>query len=191
MTAYTCNNNLKLPDPSLYQLGDTMTDRFGAKFILTTIGWTQNSETIPVQSAVAVLCPADTTEDILVSIPLQALSGNGSLCLYTQWSFTNNANVKTLRVRLGGIAGAQYGMLAAASNVGASIITNISNRGVQNSQVGYSMGVFDSGVSHGTGKVVSSVDMSVAGQTLLITAQKATAGDVITLENYQLEWLPA
>jgi hypothetical protein len=187
-----------LPDVTKYKLGDTVTDPSGNRYIAAATGWDLCTTQVLAQSGVAINTPADTNEDILVAIPLPVMQPTGSLCLYTQWSATNNANAKTARLRLGtGTATAMgtttpYGFLAMASNVGASIITSICNRGVQNSQVGYSMGAYDSGVSHSSGKVTSTVDLSVAGANFLyITGQKATAGDTLTLENYQLEWLPA
>jgi len=61
-------------------------------------------------SGVAVACPADTTEDILATIPLpgEIMGPNGIIFLESFWSYTNSANNKTLRARLGGAAGTQF-----------------------------------------------------------------------------------
>jgi hypothetical protein len=68
-------------------------------------------------SAVAVSGAADTNENILatITIPAGAMGLNGILRVYADYTVTNNANAKTLRVRLSGIGGTVLDSKNAAS----------------------------------------------------------------------------
>lgn len=142
------------------------------------------------QSAVAVSCPVDATEDILatINVPAGLLGPNGLLRVSYLASFTNNANVKTWRVRLGGIGGTGLKTIALANNTTYQDSLWLANRGAANSQV--------SGISTGStfsigsnGVITAAIDTSLA-TTLVITGQKATAGDTLTLESYLVEAFP-
>ena len=66
------------------------------------------SQVILAQSAVTVSAPSDTNEDTLATINVPALGPNARIQIYTMWSFTNNANNKTTRVRFNGGTGTIY-----------------------------------------------------------------------------------
>lgn len=140
-------------------------------------------------SAVAVSGAADTNENILATINLAAgaLGLNGILRITIHWLYTSSANNKTFRTRLGGISGTAYGSLT----VGAGVLSlrqqvQIGNRGAANSQEG------TDGAGGGWGttlsNITSAIDTAVA-QTVVLTGQKASAGDTLTLESYLAELL--
>jgi hypothetical protein len=139
-------------------------------------------------SAVAVSCPADTTEDILatINIPAGAMGLNGILRIEWIISHTNSANNKTLRTRLGGIGGTVFASFVNTTTGGHRDNRQIANRGAANSQVCWSLGntPFPGAVTNPT--TTGAIDTSVA-QTLVITGQKATAGETLTLEDYLVE----
>jgi hypothetical protein len=144
------------------------------------------------QSAVAVPVPADITEDTLatITVPANAMGANGVLRITTHWNITNNANVKTPRIRFSGGAGTIYSTATFASQSDAIIRGNIANRGTTNSQVGLLETIFSSGGSAVNGRTVSAVDTTVS-TTIVITGQKAVAGDTLTLESYLVELIPS
>jgi hypothetical protein len=140
------------------------------------------------QSSVAIVAPADTTEDVLVTIniPANYLGNNSRLKVYTSWTCTNNGNVKTVRVRLGGTAGTDYlnGVLTSlAGGFGESEITetgaNLSQQGAGYLMVGTPAIQFRA-------QQTGTLDITAA-QTLVITSQKANAGDTLTLVSYRVE----
>lgn len=140
-------------------------------------------------SAVAVSGPADTNENILATITIQAgaMGLNGILRVTTCFSFTNSANTKAGRIRLGGIGGTAFlSQTGWTTQLGLEHITTIYNRGATNSQVGGGIGVADSGPVAGQTRVTGTIDTSAA-TTLVITGQKGLAGDTLTLESYLVE----
>jgi hypothetical protein len=156
-----------------YALGPAEASQFGVRVVQ--------------QSGVAVSGAADTNENILATIPIPAglMGVNGSLRVTTIWSVTNNANAKTARVRLGGIGGTAFWTVALASVLSGKGLCVVMNRGAQNSQVAADpnvIGLATSAVAVTTG----AIDTSVA-QDLVITGQKATGGDTMTLEAYCVE----
>jgi hypothetical protein len=152
---------------------------------------------IPVllaQSWVAVSAPADTTEDTLatIAIPAGTFGSNGCLRILTFWTVTNNVNVKTARLRFSGASGTQYTNINLASNATFQCMTIIANRGATNSQVGSGSGQPVGGFgTTGAANVTTSAVDTTAATTLVITAQKATAGDTMTLEGYLVEYIKA
>lgn len=139
---------------------------------------------ILAKSGAAVSVPADTTEDTLatINIAANAMGANGRLRITTYWTETNNGNVKTTRIKFGGT---NHCSLASVSIAQRGMLATITNRNATNSQWG--IGTFT-----GTGGladqayVTSAVD-TTSGVTLLITGQKASAGDTLTLESYLVE----
>lgn len=150
-----------------------------------------NFPIILAASAVAVSCPVDTSEDILANIPIpaNALGPNGVLRITTAWSFTNNANNKTLRVRFSGIGGTAYLSAVKTVEVGVDVFQVIANRGVTNSQHGHGIQGNSTGSISVNGNISSAVD-TTAATNLVITGQKATGTDVLTLESYLIELIP-
>lgn len=135
------------------------------------------------KSGVAVIAPNDLLENVLATINVPALHPNDQLRLYVLATCTNNANVKTIRARLGGIGGVAYEAVNMANNVSLSFVTEIVNRNAVNSQIGPPTVGYGLSVNP---PVTSAVDTSVP-QTIVLTAQKAVAGDVMVLECFLCE----
>lgn len=141
-------------------------------------------------SAEAVTAPAsDTNENILatITIPAGAMGPNGILRLTTRWTATNNANAKTLRHRFSGISGTVVHSTGSGSYAARRIIVEIANRNSESSQIGGLAGQDGFG-SSGSTWATSTVDTTSA-QTIVVTAQKATGTDTVTLEGYVCEIL--
>jgi predicted amino acid dehydrogenase len=139
----------------------------------------------------AVACPVDTTEDILatIAIPAELMGLNGILAIESFWTATNNANVKTVRMRLGGIAGTQFMTIAMTSQANLRDRRMILNRASQAVQIGFDAASNLFGLGAGAA-VVGAINTAV-DQTLVLTGQKATAGDTLQLEYFTCElWRP-
>lgn len=136
-------------------------------------------------SAVPVATPAATGENVLatIKIPGGMIGLNGRVILDMLWSMTNNANVKTGRVRLGGLAGSILSASTLTSFLAARTFSLFYNRNALNSQIGFGGG---SGVgTTGGANFTSAIDTSV-DQDLVITGAKALAGDSMVLEAYSV-----
>lgn len=145
--------------------------------------------TLLAASAVAASITGTLTETALatIAVPPGAMGLNGGLQVWTTWTVTNSANNKTLRVRLGGIAGAQYMANVLTTSTSFNDIRRIRNRNSASSQVGGpASGTFGAA---GAAVVTSSLD-TAAAQDISITAQLASAGETITLESYEVWLLP-
>lgn len=145
------------------------------------------------KSGTVASCPADTTEDTLATIAVGAntLGTNGWMRITTNWSFTNNGNNKTLRVRYSGAAGTQYLGTTLTTQQYTMVQTIIANAGATNSQRGNSQTITFAGVTGTTAATAqtSAVD-TTASTTIVITGQKGSAGDALTLESYLVEVFP-
>lgn len=135
----------------------------------------------------AVACPVDTTEDILATIPIPngLMDLNGILIIESFWTATNNANVKTARMRLGGIAGTQFMTIAMTSQANLRDRRIIMNRGNAAIQIGFDAASNLFGLGAGAA-VVGAINTGI-DQTLVLTGQKATAGDTLQLEYCNVE----
>lgn len=142
------------------------------------------------QSAVAVTAPANTNETVLetITVPGGVMGPNGSIRITSIWSFTNNINAKTPRLRIGGAGGTVVWAPSAASIAVLTGHRYIFNRGVQGSQVAGPIDVNGYGTS--TGALVTAVIDTSQSFDLVLSGQKATAGDTLTLEGYSVEVLP-
>lgn len=142
---------------------------------------------VRAQSAVAVPHTGTTNETTLatIAIPAGAMGVSGALRVITVWSYTNSANNKTFRARLGGSTFATAVVTTTASS---SSLWEVWNRNAANSQVSNGSGAGAGLGASGNATVTLAVDTSVA-QNLTITAQLASAGETITLEAYTVEIL--
>lgn len=139
-------------------------------------------------SSSAVSGGADTNENILatITIPAGAMGLNGIIRVYSLWTYTNSANNKTLRVRLGGIGGTTYLSVVPTTTAAFSTLTVIGNRNSASSQVGVADAAANVFSATTDAVTTSSVDTSAA-TTIVITGQKASAGETLTLEQYLAE----
>ena len=140
---------------------------------------------VVASSAVAQTTTGGTTEVGLATVTLPVLGPNDRIEITTHWTLTNNANAKTLRLRLGGASGTPFFGFNAASM--ASFIDRlhyIQNRGATNSQVGAPLSQTNPNGSNAAS--IGTVDTSVA-QDLVISAQLGVGTDTVTLESYIVE----
>jgi hypothetical protein len=140
------------------------------------------------QSSVAITAPTDTTEDILATVNIDPsyMGFNSRLRIWTYWTCTNNANVKTVRVRHGGISGTAYysGVLTSLANgIGYCEITA---QGANLLQQGWGVTYVATPAIQFNAQSTGTLDLTAA-QTLVITSQKATGADVLTLVSYSVE----
>ena len=143
-------------------------------------------------SAVAVSHTGNTNETVLATIPIPAgaIGPNGVLRVTSQWSYTNSANNKTLKVRLGGISGSiffdtQQTTTAAYVDMG-RLIHNVNSAAAQKSRGASVTGAGSTGTAH----ITRTVDTTVA-LDLVLTGQVANTGETVTLESYVVEILSA
>jgi hypothetical protein len=138
------------------------------------------------RSGAAVTSPLDTVENVMatITIPANAMGPNGFIRVTTQWSATNNANVKTLRVRHSGASGNIYSSINIASTLTYTALAFIINRNSASSQIGGNPLVSIAG--GGTAPTTGSVD-TTAATTIVISAQKVTGTDAMVLEWYVVE----
>jgi hypothetical protein len=148
-----------------------------------------NGPRLLAASAVAASVTGTVNETALatVTIPGGAMGLNGGLHIHTTWSHTNSVNNKTLRARLGGIAGTQYMTQVATTTASLSDFRRVRNRNSASSQVGATGAASVPYGATGAAIVTSAVDMS-ASVDLVLSGQLASAGETITLENYEV-WL--
>ena len=141
-------------------------------------------------SASAVSGSADTNENILATINLAAgiMGPNGIVRISHRWTVTASANAKTARIRFGGIGGTSYQATAfGASDVTLNYLTIIQNRNSQSSQIGTVGGQGGGGYGLSTGAFATGAIDTSAATTIVITGQKASAGETMTLESYIAE----
>ena len=136
------------------------------------------------QSAVPVSAPADTAENILATINIPALNANDFIDLDFHISLTNNANLKTIRVRMDGIGGTIYATLNVASRLDFFFKFHMGNRNATNNQFAWYYGYSVSGGGVIELSSTGAVETNTGAVTLVITGQKATAGDTFTLDSY-------
>lgn len=146
---------------------------------LTALG--QGCPYVLQASAVAVPLTGGTVETVLATIPIPsgAMGLNGSLRVTLLSTATNNANNKTLRVRLGGLAGTVFFTNILTVAISARSILGIYNRNSAASQVSDSAGA--------AGALPTGVINTAVAQDLVITGQLANGADTTTLEAYIVE----
>lgn len=152
-----------------------------------------NAASVLYSSAVAVAAPADLVENALatITVPAGAIGPNGQIRIRALISYTNNANSKTLRIRLGGIAGTVLATEAGVTTqLSSEFIGAIANRNAANSQIGRVDAFRGTGAATVYPIVTSAVDTAVS-TTIVITGEKTVATDAITLESVLVEVIHA
>lgn len=141
------------------------------------------------QSGAAASITGTVAETTLatVAIPANAMGAAGALRISALWSTTNNANNKTLSIRLGGTV---ISAPVIASQASFSEIITLRNRGVANSQVTTPSAATGGGVGVSTSAVTTTAIDTTASLALTLTATLANTGDTATLESYSVELLP-
>lgn len=151
---------------------------------VTTSGTQSGVQTALVWYGTAVVAVANTAVTLAsVTVPGWSVGTGGEIELDALFSMTNSANAKNLNMTFGGSA---IFTLAAANVASVSVQKNIVNRG--GSQI-VSNAVGATGHGASTGAVVTlSVNTNV-DQTFAITAQPATANELVQLEYYNMHIL--
>jgi hypothetical protein len=138
-------------------------------------------------SAVAVSVTGTTNETALatVTIPAGAMGTNGGLRVIYNFSYTNNANSKTVRLKLGATT---LRTLARTTALFDSVSDTVRNRGATNSQF-VELLVYAGVGSISISKTTAAED-SLQQLTVAITGQLAAGTDTLTLESYEVWQLP-
>lgn len=141
-------------------------------------------------SGVAASITGTTDETALATITLAAgtMGRYDQLRIASSWTYTNSANNKNLRVRLGGISGTvcmNYTLTTTATLVDER---RISNRGSLSSQVvSASNGGQTGGFGSSTSTLAAPAVNTAVATTLVLTGQLANTGETITLESFLVE----
>ena len=143
---------------------------------------------ILAQSAVSVATTATTSEEVLatITIPANALGANGCIEIWTSWDYTNSANTKTLRIRAGGIAGTSLFSSSPTTTNTLMRPTHWMNVNATNSQKTSSSSGQGGSVGSSTGTLVTTAIDTTASVNIVITGQKASSGETLSLEFYQV-----
>lgn len=143
------------------------------------------------KSAVPVSSGNITSETVFasVSIAAGALGSNGQLRIHTNWAATNNANAKTIRARLGGISGVAFLSANVTSVAGCSAVTQIGQNNSVFAQVGSSHVITTGGYAIANSQGSTAAADTSAATSLVITGQKGTGTDTLTLQSYIVELL--
>lgn len=141
------------------------------------------------RSAVAASLTGSTSETALASItvPANAMGPNGVLRITSEWSYTNSANNKTLRARLGGLSGTVFDTIVPTTSAYQRRQAEIKNRNAANVQLGPPSAFAAGGWGTSTAAVVTGAVDTTSAQTLALTGQLASAGETITLQGYVVE----
>jgi hypothetical protein len=151
--------------------GGSITGQTGTPYILA-------------QSGTVATTPADTNENTLatITIPAGVLGASGRIELQAIWSVTSSGNAKTFRIRFSGAAGTQALSKSVTAVSGATSKTIIQNRNSVSAQYLVTEGMDSAGVTFGT--TASSSEDTSAATTIVITGQKASAGETLNLIGY-------
>lgn len=144
-------------------------------------------------SAVALSHTGDTLETELARVALApaAMGPNGYLQITDLWTYPNNANTKTMRLRFGAHSAAIATMglvqeLARTTSLLDQQITLLRNRNDQAKQVAASPTLLAT-IGNTTSAVMTLTIDTSAAVDLAFTVQCGNAGDTIKLEAYLVE----
>jgi hypothetical protein len=136
----------------------------------------------------------DTNETALatITIPANTIGIGGHIIVKSIWGWTNSANNKTIRTRLGGISGTEFQTTVATTTVAGRFEVEIANQDAANDQVSIARG-FGSGVFFGvtSGALEAGAIDTTVEQDLVLSAQLANTGETITLHSYTVELIRA
>lgn len=165
----------------------------GAGIIVISDGtrWVPNGMQLLARSAVQQSVTGTTSETVLatVTVPANLMGINGGLLIWPTFSYTNNANTKTIRARFGGIGGTQYAINSVTTTASAAGLIKVRNRGSASSQVGGS-GNSIGGLGTSAAAVVTSAVDTTQNADIVLTGTLAVTTDTISLETYDV-WVLA
>lgn len=142
------------------------------------------------KSSVAVSGAADTNENTLATVSLPAMNANDQVRARMRFTVTNSANLKTFRARISGISGTIFLTDTLTSSQGSNYYAElvVGLRNATNSQIASHFGMRGNTAAGNAAVVTGAVNMSVA-TSLVLTGQKATGSETLTLEWYSVELL--
>ena len=169
---------------TFYRITDLGTG--SAIFMSNGSHWLPVGEVLLFVDNVGATLTTVTTETVLSTFTLnkKLASPNMTIVVNSVWSMNNSANIKTPRVRFGGVAGTEYVNTQIASNSSFQSECLIRFRNALNSQLGMSSTQWPAYSTGGGAVVTSSVDVSVNDADIVLTGQLANAADNITLRAY-------
>lgn len=131
-------------------------------------------------SGAAVSAPGDVNENVLITVTLRggSLGLSGGIEAVVDLSLTSNANAKTLRWRLGGLSGTVISSLNAASKSADLCFMYFSNRGSASAQKIATWDIFTNATYQNSSTTAVDTTQSI---DLVLTMQKASAGDTVTV----------
>lgn len=127
----------------------------------------------------------DTGEEFgpTFNVPANAMGLNGFLRAFITTSATNNANVKSIRVRFSGNAGAVMGLFTASSSPGTEGVCIIANHeGSAALQAGSSFGVVGAAAASSGNPTTTGTADTTQATTAVVSIQRATATDNLIIE---------
>lgn len=113
-----------------------------------------------------------------VTVPANSMGINGRVMPTSLWTFPNNANTKTMRVKFGGTTFQSFALTTVSTQ---RAQCEIVNRGVANIQI--SANTNNGGYTSGTTATVNGAIDTTADATLLFTGNLSVATDYIILES--------
>ncbi len=154
------------------------------------INYSFMSRRVIAQNNVAVASTNTTAEELLatVVIPGGTIGANGIIRCLAFWTVTNNTNVKSARIRLGGFGGTIYHLLSLASSSSGQALCIIRNTGVVDAQNGMNSAALPFGTTS-SGIVISAYD-TTKDLEVAFTSEKATGTDIMALRGYSVEVSP-
>lgn len=138
----------------------------------------------------ATTTAASTSELALATIALPAglIGANGHVKVTASWSVTTSGNIKTLRLRLGGLSGTALYAIVPTTNITTQVLCHI---WALNSQSAQSTGFTSTATSpygaSAAGIVTGAINLANA-QDLVLSGQCANAADTVTLNQYLVEY---
>jgi hypothetical protein len=167
------------------QLRGTWNTIKAAQTAITTLQ-TKGAKTI-ISTSTAVAHTGTATETTLFTgtVPANSIGATGTLEFRTLFSATNNANVKTFRIKVNGTTIAQLSLASLASNYSVSRIINRT----LSSQI--APATTSNTAAHGsTGTLATYAFNTAANLTITVTMALATTTDTTTLENFTVIAIP-
>ena len=135
-----------------------------------------------LSASVALTGTTSETTLLTVNIPAGLIGISGKVKMYPLYSMTNNANSKTLRVKLGGSTAFSTAVASSSQSSALVIIRNIGSESVQKSST-----IVVSGFGNNSAALATlAIDTSVA-TTITVTGQLANSADTMTLEDFFME----
>ena len=159
-----------------------------AVFVSNGSHWLPVGEVLLYVDNVGATLTTVTTETVLSEFTLnkKLASPNMTIVVNSLWSMNNSANIKTPRVRFGGIAGTEYVNTQIASNNSFQSECLIRFRNALNSQIAMAGTQWSSYSATGGAVVTSSLDMTVNDAAIVLSGQLANAADYLTLRGYTI-----